>query len=296
VIRGIARRARAWLLRPLLAQLAAPERGRPTSVEGQLALLHLYRLLAYTGAPLPRLDEVGFRVYSEADEDGILLYLFGLVGTTNRILVDIGAAGVVGSNTANLLINHGWNGVLVEADADRHKSLVSFYASCPDTAHRPPRCVPMRLTADNVNEVLAGQQCSGEIDLLCIDVDGIDYHLWRAIDCVSPRVVLVEYQCILGPERAATVPYDPDFSPVFDGPYGIYNGASLAAFVKLGRAKGYRLVGSHRHGYNAFFVRDDVGPGLLPEVDAASCLRKPFARWAIETYGERVKAFRWIDV
>ncbi len=33
---------------------------------------------------LPGLSEVGFKVLSQTDEDGILLYIFSIIGSTNR--------------------------------------------------------------------------------------------------------------------------------------------------------------------------------------------------------------------
>jgi hypothetical protein len=49
-------------------------------------------------------------------------------------------------------------------------------------------------------------------------------------------------------------------------------GASLPAFVKLGKNKGYRLVGMHSLNFNAFFVKDGIGEDLLPEVTPQDCL------------------------
>ena len=46
--------------------------------------------------------------------------------------------------------------------------------------------------------------------------------------------------------------------------------------MKLGRKKGYRLVGVQRLGFNAVFVADGVGEELLPEVSAESCADRPF--------------------
>jgi len=43
---------------------------------------------------------------------------------------------------------------------------------------------------------------------------------------------------------------------VWDG--SNYHGASLEAVVRLGRAKGYRIVGCCLAGSNAFFARDDL--------------------------------------
>jgi len=51
-----------------------------------------------------------------------------------------------------------------------------------------------------------------------------------------------------------TVPYQPTMH--WDGTN--YFGASLEALVKLGQAKGYRVVGCNFSGTNAFFVRDDL--------------------------------------
>jgi len=76
-----------------------------------------------------------------------------------------------------------------------------------------------------------------------------------AIDVVSPRVVVLEYQDILGPERSVTVPYSDDFAAAQHSMTGTspnFAGASLAAFVKLGRRKGYRLVGVNRYGSMIF--------------------------------------------
>ena len=136
----------------------------------------------------------------------------------------------------------------------------------------------------------------GEIDLLSIDIDGIDYWVWKAIDCISPRVVLVEYQCIWGPEKSVTVPCNQNFRGRFSGRYGIYSGASIAAFVKLAKEKGYRLVGCHRYGFNGFFVRNDIGINLLPEVKPEECFKHPFTDWAKEQFFSQIKNLDWIEV
>ncbi len=289
------RKFRSWLLAPIL-QSSEPISPTPGSRELQLILALEYRQLHHLGAPLPKLHEVGFRVYSESDEDGILHYLFSLLGTTTQTLVDIGASRLHGSNTANLIVHHGWTGLLVDSSAERIKELQAAYAACPDTSHYPPKCVIAWITAENVNALLEAHGYKGLIDLLCIDLDGVDYWIWKAIDVITPRVVVVEYQCIWGPDRSVTVPYDPQFKAVFEGRYGIYNSASLAAFVKLAKIKGYRLVGCQRYGYNAFFIRNDIGLEIFPEVMPHDCFRHPFPRWAMETLLPKVAGMHWVEV
>lgn len=48
--------------------------------------------------------------------------------------------------------------------------------------------------------------------------------------------------------------------------------------TKLARKKGYRLVGTHRYGFNAFFIRNGYGEEYFPEVDVAACLADPYTR------------------
>src|SRR5262249_24115519 len=106
----------------------------------------------------------------------------------------------------------------------------------------------------------------GEIDLLSLDLDGNDYWIWKALTVLRPRVVVLEFNAECGPEVAATMSYKPDYRCDLTSNR---IGASLSAFVKLGRDKGYRLVGVQQLGFNAFFVREDIGAHLLPEVTAA---------------------------
>lgn len=92
---------------------------------------------------------------------------------------------------------------------------------------------------------------------MSIDIDGVDYWIWDAITVIKPRVVVLEYQDIIGPDKALTMPYSDDFDASnYPMTLGMpdFCGASLPAFVKLARKKGYRLVGCNRLYYNAFFI------------------------------------------
>jgi hypothetical protein len=66
--------------------------------------------------------------------------------------------------------------------------------------------------------------------------------------------VVVEYNAKIPPGESKTIAYQPEF--LWDGTD--YFGASLGAWVKLARTKGYALVACDSHGINAFFVRNDL--------------------------------------
>ncbi|HEY4365731.1 MAG TPA: hypothetical protein VGN07_00735 [Steroidobacteraceae bacterium] len=259
----------------------------------QKVLMHQYRLLAaQDNGWLPSFKDVGFRKYSQFEEDGILLCLFALIPPINRKCVEICAGHGRECNTANLIINHGWWGYLFDGNERNVTAGQAFFAHHPDTFLHPPRFTRAWITAENVNDQISRCGVSGPIDLLSLDIDGMDYWVWKAIAVIEPQVVVCETHNPIPPDRALTVPYDPEF--VFESQD--YRGASLAAMCKLGREKGYRLVGTHRFGFNAFFVRDGVGEAFFPEVDVASCVDDPFSELARTQRWPRAKQFGWQEV
>lgn len=262
----------------------------------QVALMQHYMALRNAGATLPDFASTGFRAYSQNEEDGYLLYLFALLGAPSRRAVEICAGDGIECNSANLIVNHKWSGLLVDGNLANVERGRKFYATCPDTVFHPPTLTQAWIAAETVDALIAQHGFDGDIDLLSLDLDGVDYWVWRAITCVNPRVVVVEFNNLWGATRAVTVPYAPDFVAEFgpDGPD--YCGASLPAFVKLARAKGYRLVGCNRYGFNAFFVRNDLGADLLPEIDPSACFSHPQAQHAMRHRLPRVIDRPWVEV
>src|SRR5712692_9244085 len=84
-----------------------------SSKASQLLLSMQYQEMLAQHRPLPKLQDTEFRVFSQHGEDGILLYLFSLLGTTNKMCVELCGGGGF-DNTANLIINYGWNGLFFE--------------------------------------------------------------------------------------------------------------------------------------------------------------------------------------
>lgn len=284
------------MLAPVVATLQdAPKTPTAPAVE-QHALVALYRQQFQQGLAPYRFQDVGFSLHSQHEEDGILLYIFALVGTTNKHAVELCAGTGIECNTANLIVHHKWVGLLVDGDERNVATGRDFYAQHHNTRVWPPKFVREWVTRGNVNEIIAGNGFTGEIDLLSIDVDGVDYWLWEAIDCISPRVVVTEINHLWGPERSVTVPYRDDFVGGFTEHGSDYAGASLAAFVKLARKKGYRLVGSNAFATNVFFLRDDIRCDWLPEVDPRTCFDHPRARFGMQVRHPKIAGREWQEV
>jgi len=281
-------RAEAGALRQLV------DEARPVGQPVQRLLALRYQELQRAGA-LPDQRDVGFRVYSQVDEDGILLYIFSLIGTRTKRCIELAFGSPYGANTTNLICNWGWAGLLIEGNESQAREATEYFRRHPDTWYFPPAVVNAWVTKENLNALFADHDFTGEIDLLSLDVDGNDWWFWKELDVVRPRVVIVEYNNLWGSERAVTVPYRPDF--VYDvGSPTLHLGASLLAFVKLAREKGYRLVGSNRYDYNAFFVADGEGEDVLPGVAVETCLTHPTVIKEQRDLLPLVADLEWIDV
>lgn len=255
-----------------------------TSQEVQLLLKNYFR-----STRLP-LSEVGFRKFSQFEEDGILLYIFARIGEGGRRVVEICAGNGRECMATNLILNHGWQALLVDGNSKNVKVGQQFFKLHADSVV-PPTFIQAWVTAENINGVVGEHGYAGDIDLLSLDVDGNDYWLWRALEVARPRVCVIETNSALPTDRAITSPYSPDFAMAKQPPG--FHSASLAAVTKLAKAKGYRLIGTHRYGFNAFFMRNDVGAEDFPEITVAQAHDNPFVRSSQATKWPNRQHYAW---
>jgi hypothetical protein len=201
-----------------------------------------------------RLTAGRFGAMSQNEEDGITLALFKSIGTQTKRFVEV-ACGSNGGNSGFLAKECGWSGLMIDGN-ERNISHIK-------EQFNPERVTSLLawVTCENINSLLSRHGLSGEIDLLSLDIDGVDYWIWEALTVCSPRLVIVEYNSVFGPEKAVAVPYAPDFNRHKTGSR-FYYGASLAAFNHLAGVKGYRLVATESRGVNAYFLRNDVAPEI----------------------------------
>ena len=211
-----------------------------------------------------------FSLSSQNEEDGIIHAIFDTVGDGSRRFVEIGA-GTNGGNSGFLASECGWSGMMLEANEDRLSKLKMHFEPLGVT------CLSDWVARENINDFIRNSGCEGEIDLLSIDIDGNDYWIWEAVTACSPRLVIIEYNSLFGPDRAVVVPYDPEFdrhqvAKTIEGGNLYYFGSSLQALNQLAKQKGYRLILTEPRGVNAFFLRNDVGQEI-PACDPSSAYR-----------------------
>jgi len=235
----------------------------------QVSIMNQYKIMVSLQTDeiqnLPKIIDTGFKAYSQFDEDGILLYIFSLIGFTNRKVVEMCCGIGAECNTANLIINHACYGLLFDGDENNIKSAINFFKSNKSTWLLPPICKHVWITKDNINSLIEEEGFKGDIDLLSLDMDGVDYYIWKSLEIISPRVFICECHNMIPDDMAVTIPYKDDFSG-WSKDNALFLGASPLAMIKISKEKGYRLIGSHKYGFNLIFMRNDIGNKYFPEV------------------------------
>ena len=206
------------------------------------------------------INKFGIKIYSQNDEDGIILYILKHIGVKTKKFVEIGVENGIECNTTNLLKNFDWSGVQIEGNKKLYNDAKIQLKKVLGKKIKNLKLLNIFVTKKNINQIL--KKYSGkEIDLLSIDIDGNDFWIWKAINCIKPRLVIIEYNSFFGPNMSATIKYNPKFSwdHCNNKPY---YGASLKALEKLGKQKKYSLVGVDKNGVNAFFIRNDLAKNI----------------------------------
>ena len=208
------------------------------------------------------LNDYEFRVFSQWGEDGIIQHLIRSVDISTKYFVEFGVQDYRESNTRFLLVNNNWSGLVMDASAENIQRIVNdlvYWAHDIKVARA-------FVTRDNINDLLRENGVTGEIGLLSIDIDGNDFWIWRAIEVITPIIVVIEYNHRFGQQAAVTIPYKEKFDRTKTAHAPIYFGASLQALCWLAHRKGYVFVGCSSNGVNAFFVRRDKLPQNIREL------------------------------
>lgn len=186
-------------------------------------------------------------VFSQSGEDGIIARVFEIIGHGNRFCCEFGAWDGIRLSNTRALILEGWSALLIEADPERFRELCANYTKggvvCENATVDTGR--------DSLANILNRTSLSDRrLDLLSIDIDGLDYEIFATLDQLRalPRLVVVEVQPEHGPDSV-------ELLPSLVARHNI--GQPLSAFVAEGERLGYRLI--CYFGGNAFFLANDAG-------------------------------------
>jgi hypothetical protein len=234
------------------------------------------------------LEHFGYKVYSQNDEDGIIEEIFNRIGTTNRKFVEFGVQNGLESN-GHFLLHKGWSGLWIEGDKKIFNQLCSIFKRAINNGRLS--AINAFITIENINQLISDKIGGGrqdrEVDLLSIDIDGNDYWIWKAIKCIDPRVVVIEYNAKFPPTYEWIMKYDAKHIWCGDDEQG----ASLKSLELLGTSLGYQLVGTCMKGVNAFFVKKQLAKDLFPQPTNAENLYNPLRRYLVYKSGHPAQKY-----
>ncbi len=199
-------------------------------------------------------------VYSQGGEDGILERILSVLEIESGWAVEFGAwDGKLFSNTAHLLLDQNWSGVMIEGSRRKFRDLIKTYSG-----HENVHCLCKMVHfegPDRLDAILKETPLPREFDVLSIDIDGNDYHVWESLEDYQPKVVVIEYN--------PTIPNHIEF--VQKRKMSVAQGNSIASLVKLGKSKGYELVAVTN--CNAIFVQRALYPKFGIEDNTLDTMR-----------------------
>jgi hypothetical protein len=204
------------------------------------------------------LTSAEFSVFSQWGDDGIIDFLAQYLDFDHQTFLEFGVENYEESNTRFLLMNRNWSGFVI----DGSKTHVQSIKNSELFWKHELTAVCQFITKENINQIIEANGYTNKIGLLHIDIDGNDYHIWKAIDKISPTLVIMEYNSVFGSEKAWTIPYQADFTRDQAHYSHLYCGASLRSLCLLAEEKGYYFIGSNSAGNNAYFVKKGKEKGL----------------------------------
>lgn len=222
----------------------------------------------------PDLRKYEFKVFSQWGEDGIIQKLIKDVEIKNRTFIEFGVEDFFESNCRFLMMLDHWSGFVVDGSNDNIERLKHAYFYWKYDINS----MAAFINRENINTILAQSGFPQDLGLMSIDLDGVDYHIFEAIDWYRPRILVVEFNAVFGIERKITVPYKAEFNRTVEHYSNLYFGASLPALVCLANKKGYALVGTNSASSNAFFVLRVLLPEGVSELSIVKAYSPSFSR------------------
>jgi FkbM family methyltransferase len=185
---------------------------------------------------------------SRGGESGVIRAIFDHVPTKAGFGVEFGQRAIDSGTLSSIVGERGWGALYMDCEGPPERVVR------PQADGRTLTVARERVTPGNINELLCKHGVPHDLDCLVIDIDGVDYWVWEAIESTyAPSLVIIEFNAHIGFGIAATIHADEDWRYRPSTDYG----ASFAALCGLAERKGYRLI--HVHGpWNLYFLRNDI--------------------------------------
>ena len=183
------------------------------------------------------------KIFSQNGEDGIVEEILNrLGGSLDKICCEFGAwDGIHLSNIYNLVKNKNYKGLYIEGDDKKFVDLKKNFERQNVTLINKYVSFEGK---NNLDNILKENNVNSDFDLLSIDIDGNDYHIFESLNKFKPKIVIIEFNPL--------IPNEIEFVQKKDK--NINQGSSALSLYNLGKKKDYFLVAATE--WNLIFVHD----------------------------------------
>lgn len=194
------------------------------------------------------------KIYSQNGEDGIIEEILNrLVDNLDKTCCEFGAwDGIYLSNVYNLIKNKDYKALFIEADKNKFKKLNNNFDGKKIIALN--KCVSFE-GKNKLDQILLENNFNTNFDLLSIDIDGNDYHIFDSLENFKPKIIVIEFNPL--------IPNEVEFIQKKD--IKINQGSSALSFYNLAKRKNYTLVAATE--INLFFVHNNYISKVTDNID-----------------------------
>jgi hypothetical protein len=234
-------------------------RAQRTNRDNELAIRMLVASSAINASRAARgtfehLWDAEVKVFSQWGEDGILNYLFDLIGLSKPRIIEFGAGNFTECNSR---FAAEYRNASVYA-VDMRKDLVENVKSLDVFWKNSILPVCDFVTPDSAKKHQTIAECQFEgIDMISLDIDGNDYWVLQNLDFSNVQIVVCEYNPLYGPTTACAVERNDYFDRTKEHFSWLHYGMSLRAAIDLLSQSELIFIGTNRAGNNAFFIKKE---------------------------------------
>ncbi len=202
---------------------------------------------------ITNLNDLDYKVFSQNGEDGILDYLLFQLKINKPKFLEIGVGDYSEANTRFIFDRCSPKGTIVDCIEDFENKIKKNIKLWRGELN----IIEKNINSENIEDIIKNQKIFSNLDLLSLDIDGIDYWVLEKLPKNFSKIAVLEFNPIFGSKFKVTVPNIKNFNRNNYHYSNLCFGMSLVALVELMKKKNFYFLGTNLFKNNAFFVSNE---------------------------------------